>query len=256
MHLFILIFCIGCNEPSYYKSKPSNPSEIKSPPQQEKTLNKNLIQDLKQLSTVDELMTYDMVKRKIATQRTQLQSENLQIDSIGKIFENWLVGQIIPFWEGTDWSFEGHTSILKSGTIACGYFVSTTLQDLGLNLSKYKLAQQSPINEARSLALTTEVKEFSGQAKSELILAISQYLTEGIHFIGFDESHVGYILKRKQDLYLIHSNYLNAVGVEIEQIEQSEVFESYNKFYIVQLSSNGALLNHWKKNKKIEIISL
>ncbi|MEM6963429.1 MAG: hypothetical protein AAF573_01605 [Bacteroidota bacterium] len=121
-------------------------------------------------------------------------------------------------------------------------------------MNRHKLAQQSPINEARSLALNSEVKEFSEQSKQDNILAIKQYLKEGIHFIGFDESHVGYILKRNKELYLIHSNYINAVGVEIEHIEASEVFDSYSKFYIVQLSTNEELLNCWKNKKEIEII--
>jgi len=176
------------------------------------------------------------------------------LDSVGEIFKESLLNKIIPFWEGTEWSFEGHTSKPKSGKIACGYFVSTTLQDIGLNLNRYKLAKQSPINEARSLSIDSEVKEISEGSKSDNILAIKEFLKEGIHFIGFDESHVGYILKRNDELYLIHSNYINSVGVEIEQIENSEVFNSYVKFYIAELSTNNELLNRWVNNKPVQVI--
>ena len=133
--------------------------------------------------------------------------------------------------------------------------MSTTLLDVGLNLNRYKLAQQSPINEAKSLAVNSTVKVFSEESVSANIAAINLYLKEGIHFIGFDESHVGYILKEKNQLYLIHSNYIDAIGVTIEPIENSGVFASYNRFYIAELSTNNSLLNYWTNNTLIEILS-
>ena len=257
IYLLILIMNFGCSG----QSEKSNSDRVKIP-ETEIELSTNLdsiknlhrIKNLKELSIVEESNNYETIKRKIDFKRNQIELKNLQIDSISKIFEESLINKIIPFWEGTEWSFEGHTSKPKSGKIACGYFVSTTLQDIGLNLNRYRLAQQSPINEARSLSVNTEVKEFSKESKTDNILAIKQYLKEGIHFIGFNESHVGYILKKNGELYLIHSNYINAVGVEIEQIEESEVFDSYSKFYIVQLSTNKKLLNYWKYKREIEII--
>jgi len=257
IYILILILSYGCSGQSKNSNpKPSNlpQNEIELVQKVEVDTYKNQIQNLQTLSTVKSSDTYKIIKQEIEAQRNQLNTKKLHIDSIGSIFEASLIHKIIPFWEGTEWSFEGHTSKPKSGQIACGYFVSTTLQDIGLNLNRYKLAQQSPINEARSLSLNTEVKEISEQSKTANILAIKKYLKEGIHFIGFDEGHVGYILKRKDELYLIHSNYINAIGVEIEPIAKSEVFDSYNKYYIVQLSTNKALLNCWKNGKKVEII--
>lgn len=180
----------------------------------------------------------------------------MPVDSLSRLFRVSLLNEIIPFWEETRWSFEGHTAQPGSGTIACGYFVSTTLQDIGLNVNRYALAQQSPENEAKSLAIAREVKEFSAGSVAENIAAINEYLKEGIHFIGFDGSHVGYILKEQNGLYLIHSNYLNAAGVEIEPVGQSEVFRSYSRYYIVELSTNESLLHCWIKNKAIQIMKM
>jgi hypothetical protein len=261
INIFILLFLslnFGCSG----QSEKSNSTEVAMPQNEEKEIprklgskeNNNRIQNLKQLSEIEALDSYEMTKRKIEIQKKQFKFNNLHTDSIGKIFEKSLLNKIIPFWEGTEWSFEGHTSKPKSGSISCGYFVSTTLQDVGLNLNRYKLAQQSPINEAKSLALVSEVKEISERLTADNISAIKKYLKEGIHFIGFDESHVGFVLKKNDDLYLIHSNYVNAVGVEIEPIEKSEVFNSYNKFYLVELSTNEKLLNHWINKEQIEII--
>jgi len=260
-YLVILLLNIGCSFQSENSKSP--PATIS--PKKEIGITNNvgqqkqsgLINDLKELSTVEASESYERVKRQIAIERSQLISKNLPIDSISTLFKKSLVNKIIPFWAGTTWSFEGHTANPKLGSIACGYFVSTTLQDIGLHINRYKLAQQSPINEAKSLAITREVKEFSAASVSENITAIKEikeYLEEGIHFIGFDQSHVGYILKEKGHLYLIHSNYINAVGVEIEPIEASVVFSSYRKFHLVKLSTNKDLLAYWVTGQSIKIV--
>lgn len=214
-----------------------------------------LIKSLSELKISNELKSYSFVKTEIEKERRELANKNAHFDSLKQTFKTSLVNKIFPFWEGTEWSFNGHTSVPKVGTIACGYFVSTTLQHIGLKLNRYKLAQQSPINEAKSLALKTEVKEFSENAPLDNIIAINKYLENGIHFIGFDQGHVGFILKEKDGLFLIHSNYVGSVGVEIERIEQSEVFKSYDKFYIVKLSTNKNLIDYWVKGKEIKVIT-
>ena len=203
----------------------------------------------------DSLKTYGSVKALIGEVRGDLNTKELSIDSLSTLFKVSLVNRILPYWEGTEWSFEGHTSIPKTGKIACGYFVSTTLNHLGLNLNRYRLAQQSPINEAKSLALDLKVIEIAENSKEENIAEIRKTLKDGIHFIGFDRSHVGYILKENKQLYLIHSNYISSQGVIIEPIEESEVFASYNRFYLTELSTNKTLLKRWVNGEKIEVIN-
>lgn len=213
---------------------------------------KPIIPNLKVLHQVPNGQCYEQVKQTIRQERLALKSDH--VTALSQLFKQTLVHQIIPFWEGTPWSFEGHTSTPKSGEIACGYFVSTTLKHVGLNLNRYHLAQQSPINEAKSLAIKIAVKEFAEATTTENIEAINAYLKEGIHFIGFDQNHVGYILKEKGALYLIHSNYLNGMGVSIEPIETSEVFQSFERFYITELSTNPHLLVYWRNGMEISIV--
>ena len=255
--LLILCLSLGCLSPSENSNAEIvnlAPKKVEASRETQQHQKKNPLLHLQQLSINQDSDDYETVKKQIEFKRNQLAVNNLPIDTISKIFKESLLNRIIPFWEGTAWSFEGHTSSPKSGKIACGYFVSTTLQDIGLHVNRYKLAQQSPINEAKSLAINVAVKEFSEGLTSDNISGINNYLKEGIHFIGFDESHVGYILKEKGKLYLIHSNYIGAVGVVIEPIEASEVFKSFRKFYLVELSTNKHLLNYWLDKKNIKII--
>lgn len=223
---------------------------------EQKPIIKDSIIGLKGLKFKSDLSkSYQSIKESIKAEKLKLIKKKVGIDSIASIFKRSLLNRIIPFWAGTTWSFEGHTSIPNKGEIACGYFVSTTLKHMDVNINRYKLAQQSPINEARSLALKNNVLEVEEGSLKGNILKIKESIKEGIHFIGFDQSHVGYILKEKGELYLIHSNYMNAKGVEIERIEASEVFASYEKFYIVEISKNEDFLKNWVAGKEIKIIT-
>jgi len=61
------------------------------------------------------------------------------------------------------------------------------------------------------------------------------------------------MLKLEDDLYLIHSNYLDGVGVLIERTEESEVFGSYGVYYVTELSTNESLLDAWVHGRAITI---
>ena len=96
--------------------------------------------------------TYSQTKQSIEIQRKNLSnqykslSDSIEktefLDSVSEIFTKKLLSDIIPYWYGTEWDFNGYTSQPQKGKIACGYFVSTTLRDMGLNLNRYELAKK------------------------------------------------------------------------------------------------------------------
>jgi len=204
------------------------------------------------LETDLDTVSYEATKVGIGQLRKQL-GEGLRLgrisfDSIKAEFTNHLVDRIIPHWYGTPWSFEGHTDVPNQGKIACGYFISTTLRDMGIKLNRYKLAQKSPIDEAKIIscgaAITSVVQESPEKAFEE----IDRLTKEGLHFIGFDTGHVGYLLKRNGELYLIHSNYYSPGSVCIERLQESRVFNSFSKFHLVDISNNDVLIKRWLEN--------
>jgi hypothetical protein len=199
--------------------------------------------------------SYSETKVFIKNIRKKINQNPISEDSLSKVFTDILVNKIIPYWYKTKWSFEGHTKIPKEGEIACGYFVSTTLRHMGININRYKLAQQNPLNEAKTLALDNPVINVSNESSIENIKAINEVLKEGIHFIGFGYNHVGYVLKKKEQLFLIHSNYINREGVIIEVIEESEVFTYFNEFHLVPISTNRKLLENWLSNTNIKVVT-
>jgi len=174
-----------------------------------------------------------------------LKQGDISFDAVKAEFTNLIVDKIIPYWYGTPWSFEGHTALPNQGEIACGYFVSTTLRDMGLKLNRYKLAQKSPIDEARILSCGSDIHTVEQESTEKAFEEINRMATEGLYFIGFDTGHVGYLLKRNGQLFLIHSNYLLPRSVCIEPFEDSRVFKSFSKFHLVAISNNDVLIQHW-----------
>ncbi len=172
----------------------------------------------------------------------------ISFDHIKRAFADQLVDKIIPHWYGTPWSFGGHTAIPNQGKIACGYFISTTLRDMGINLNRYTLAQKSPIDEAKMISCGAVIKKVVQDTPEKAFKEIDEITEEGLYFIGFDEGHVGYLLKRKDELLLIHSNYLSPVSVCMESLKDSRVFKRFTTFHLVPISHNETLLQRWLDN--------
>ena len=152
----------------------------------------------------------------------------ITFDNIKTAFTNQLVDKIIPHWYGTPWSFGGHTTIPNQGEIACGYFISTTLRDMGIKLNRYTLAQKSPIDEAKMISCGSVINKIVQDTPEKAFEDIDRLTKEGLYFIGFDEGHVGYLLKREGNLFLIHSNYYSPASVCIETLKESKVFKYFN----------------------------
>ncbi len=205
--------------------------------------------------TSDSIASYNSEKAASKHLRKKLFEDlalkNVSMDAVKSSFTNHLVNRLIPHWYGTEWSFGGHTATPKEGKIACGYFISTTLRHMGLRLNRYQLAQKSPIDEAKMLSCGAEVKTITAKNSELAIQQIDKFTKEGISFIGFDNGHVGFILKQKGELFLVHSNYLFPNAVCMERIEESIVFKTFSTFHLVEISNNDLLIQRWLDDVEI-----
>ncbi|UWX56491.1 hypothetical protein NYZ99_10050 [Maribacter litopenaei] len=178
-------------------------------------------------------------------------SGNISLDQVKEAFTYQLVNEIIPHWYGTPWSFGGHTTVPNQGKIACGYFISTTLNDMGINLNRFRLAQKSPLDEARMISCGAEIIKVVQEDSEKAWKEIDVLTSDGLYFIGFDKGHVGYLLKREGELFLIHSNYPAPIAVHMEPLKESRVFKKFNTFHLVPISQNDILLQRWLENAPI-----
>lgn len=212
------------------------------------TLNLNLETELDTVSYVDTKTSIDQLRKRLEEDH---RLGKISLDSIKSEFTTHLVDKIIPHWYGTPWSFGGHTAVPNQGEIACGYFISTTLRDMGIKLNRYRLAQKSPIDEAKVISCGSEIFSVVQDSPEKAFEEIDRLTQEGLHFIGFDMGHVGYLLKSNGKLFLIHSNYLSPGSVCIEPLMDSKVFKSFTKFHLVDISNNDTLIQLWLDNETV-----
>lgn len=190
------------------------------------------------------------IKKEIEETKKIIKNQKLDKKNAFKLkknlFEKALVHQIFPYWYGTKWSFAGHTEIPNQGTVSCGYFVSTTLLHLGVQVDRITLAQQSPINEARTLDIDEKMINIgAGNFECDTIIKnIKEKLEEGVYFVGFGGTHVGFLIQRKTDLYLVHTGSTSIVTV-IDKVENIPFFCLFYNYYIVPLSTNENFLDKW-----------
>jgi len=203
---------------------------------------------------VDSNKTYTQTKAEILKIKSKIDREIITEDSLSVLFTDLLVQKIFPYWYGTPWDFNGYTAVPNQGVIACGYFVSTTLLHMGVNINRYKMAQQLPIHEAQTVSCGHAIQEIYNETIEENIAQLDTILTEGIYFLGFDQSHVGFILKKYDRLFVIHANYIGNGGVAVEKIEESQAFASYRRFYIAEISTNKILIKKWILNEVVTVI--
>ena len=170
------------------------------------------------------------------------------LDSVSIVFSSTLLNNIIPHWYGTSWDFNGYTNVPNQGEIACGYFVSTTLKHMGLNINRYDLAKQNPLNEAKSVAIDTNC--IVSVESENIKMTFFESFKSGLYFVGLD-GHVGYLYVNNEKAFFLHSNYLEN-RVMLETIQNSEAFISYS-YSISKITGNKILMLKWLLGDKVSV---
>ncbi len=140
---------------------------------------------------------YSILIKEIITKRDAFMfeyenSNSIKKDSIILDARNYLIHtmatELFPYWYGTKWDFNGTTRIPRKGRIACGYFVTNVLTDVGFNIPRIKWAQSASEVFIKKLA-NNKVKRFT----NEQIANVEKYLINsgnGLYLVGLD-NHTG-----------------------------------------------------------------
>lgn len=168
------------------------------------------------------------------------------LDDLGHFLHHQLTDSIFQYWYGTPWDYNGVTVHPRQGSIACGYFVTTTLQHCGIKLERVTLAQQAASKIIRSLCTRSSIRSFSNGNYEKLKKHLLQQ-PDGLYIIGLD-NHVAFISKNDTTLRAIHAA---PPGVKNQPIDDcySVVHSQYH--VIGSLTGNKELLKHWMNEKKI-----
>ncbi len=160
----------------------------------------------------------------------ELKKQIITSDSFEMLYGRFIVDSIIPYWYGTRWNFYGTTEVPKTGTIACGYFVTTILRDADINISRIKMAQAPSEEMINTVCHKESMKRFRNTTMQTFINELYQ-LENGLHIIGLD-FHTGFIYHENEKLVFIHSSYQTPQMVIQQNVHESAILAA-SKYKVI-----------------------
>lgn len=185
----------------------------------------------------------------LSYQATSKATKTALLNHASTFLQKTLSQQIFPYWYGTRWSYSGTTSNPREGKIACGYFVTTTLQHVGFRLNRYRLAQQAASIIIKRLCLHKSVKVI-GNNDTDKLVAYLRKQPDGLYILGLD-THVGFVEKHRGKIEFIHASYSSQRSVVRENVLKSIVVNKSSLYMIGNLLGNKKLIHKWLKKQKV-----
>lgn len=154
-----------------------------------------------------------------------MKNQSINNDSIKNYLLYQFEKKIFPAWAGTPWDYNGYTNTPKKSTIACGYFVSTTLKHMGFNWNRYELAKMYSQQIVEDITDTAFVFDNISQLHTYV-----RYQPDNLYVLGLS-SHVGLVIKRAGKIWFIHSNYYDYKGPDKEELFKSDALKDSDVFW-------------------------
>lgn len=177
------------------------------------------------------------------TETASIQSERLHV--LPEQRNEWLTDsfgdRLADYWLGTRWDFNGTTETPGEGSIACGYFVTTLIRDMGFAIDRVKLAQCASEEMIKALADVDKIKRFN-ETDNSAMLSYLKAQGKDLYIAGLD-NHTGFILNDGHALYFIHSSGRFPFCVIKQKIEDADVLLE-SKYKVIGCISESRLF--WK----------
>jgi len=152
----------------------------------------------------------------------------------------YLDKDMVNYWDETTWDFNGTSRTPGEGEIACGYFVTTLLKDLGFKIDRIRLAQEP--SGVMIEELTVDIKK--SNSLHQTLEGIRKGPKNAIYIIGLD-FHTGFISHSDAGTFFIHSDYNERRGVVREHAASSLALSQSGFFMIGNLTDSEAFLERW-----------
>jgi hypothetical protein len=160
-----------------------------------------------------------------------------------RYLERALVDVVLPRWDGTPWSFHGTSTTPGAGTIACGYFVSTTLEEAGLRVERARLAQQPAEAIIKTLVPPDAIARFSDVPIEKFVTAVTTR-GEGLYVVGLD-NHVGFLIVKAGDVLFHHASYVPPAKVVRERAADARPLVDSRYRVVGKLFTDASLAAAW-----------
>lgn len=203
---------------------------------------------------------YDVMKQDLERWRKKLHGEyrkarteeaRRMVENDARVLLECVLPEMMRCWLGTPWDFNGTASGPGKDPVACGYFVSTVLQDAGFRVDRYRLAQQPSSRILTSLvpgeACRLMVDLPYGQFASEV-----NHMTSGIYVVGLD-THVAFLVVGAEGFRFIHSSGSRPWRVVDEGEEKAEVLQRSRWRMMGNLTADEILLRKWLAREVIPV---
>ncbi len=197
--------------------------------------------------------TYSEAQVKIESERRSLLSsysraassaeKSAVLDRARGVLTRSAYDDLFEFWYGTPWDFYGTSETPGQGKIACGYFVTTILRDMGLRVQRAKLAQQASENIIRSLTTDAYIKRYRLKSINDFVDDV-QKAGPGIYVVGLDV-HVGFIINVDDEVYFVHSSYMDPFSVVKERALDSKILTASKYRVLGKISADDELILKW-----------
>lgn len=165
------------------------------------------------------------------------------LEKAAHLFQEDIDGKLIPYWLGTNYDFYGKTYIPGQGEIACGYLVTTLLEDMGVQLKRNRLAQLASESMIKELVKEKYIKRYSNQALGRVISDI-EFNGKGLYVIGLD-THTGFLLNDGNNVYFIHASGRRPWQVVEEYAESSPVLIESKYRVTACLTCDPSFIDNW-----------
>lgn len=152
-------------------------------------------------------------------------------------------------WLGTPWDFHGTTREPGQGKIACGYFVTTVIQDAGFQVERVKLAQQASEVILRSMLPGEKLTRRVGVSYENFAEEMA-HSSPGIYIVGLD-SHVGFVVVQDGTFRFLHSSGQMPWCVVDETREEANTLQRSRYRVFGSVTGNDALLTRWLQQQPI-----
>lgn len=178
----------------------------------------------------------------IKTLRASLAKER-DLKKLKRLFVKNMSRKIFPYWYSTKWDFNGTTQKPQEGSIACGYFVTTTLLHMGVKINRVKMAQCASEEMIRSLTTKKNIYHLSGLSLIEFEKKLIQ-LGTGLYIIGLD-NHTGYLLISEEGNFFIHASGWFPFKVVKDKLSESKVVGRSKYRVVGKISDDEQFLKNW-----------
>jgi hypothetical protein len=151
------------------------------------------------------------------------------------------------YWYGTDWDFNGTSQVPGEGSIACGYFVTTLLRDMGIKLNRVKEACSASEAMIKSLTGDKYIHRYSNYTIERFVEEIKKQ-GDGIYLTGLD-NHTGFVVCKNGEVDFVHSGGGAPARVLRENALQSGLLKASHYRVTGKITDDEEFLRKWLKGE-------